>query len=137
VDVRVPTSDAAVRVDAAIRGLRPVDQRTRLAVGGGLDRPPLERSAGVVRLYTQAEQIARALGMTLGEGHTGGGSDGNFTAAAGVPTLDGLGAIGDGAHALHEHVEVDRLVDRAALVAALIATLNIGAPDDDERSAPA
>ena len=96
---------------------------TTLEVTGGFDRPPLERSAGVARLYDQARQIARDLGQDLGEGSTGGGSDGNFTAALGVPTLDGLGAIGDGAHALHEHVEVDALPDRAALIAGLIAHL--------------
>ena len=85
--------------------------------------PPLERSAAVVRLYDQARQIARELGHDLGEGSTGGGSDGNFTAALGVPTLDGLGAVGDGAHALHEHVELDALPDRAALVAGLLSSL--------------
>jgi glutamate carboxypeptidase len=76
-----------------------------------------------VRLYTQAREIAHELGHELAEGGTGGGSDGNFTAAVGVPTLDGLGAIGDGAHALYEHVEIESLPDRAALVAGLIATL--------------
>jgi glutamate carboxypeptidase len=126
VDVRVPTLADAVRVDAAIRGLRTVDPRASLAIAGGVDRPPLERSEGVVRLYKQAQQIARELGQALSEGSTGGGSDGNFTAALGVPTLDGLGAIGDGAHALHEHVEIDPLADRAALVAGLIASLNDG-----------
>jgi glutamate carboxypeptidase len=83
----------------------------------------LERTAAVVRLYTRAREIARELGHELGEGATGGGSDGNFTAALGVPTLDGLGAIGNGAHALYEHIEIDALPDRAALVAGLIATL--------------
>jgi len=121
IDVRVPTVDAAAALDAALRGLRAVDPRTRVIVDGGVDRPPLERSAGVERLYRQAKAIARELGQTLAEGHTGGGSDGNFTAALGVPTMDGLGAIGDGAHALHEHVDVEALMDRAALVAALIS----------------
>ena len=82
--------------------------------GGGVDRPPLERSEAVVRLYDQAREIARELGQELAEGGTGGGSDGNFTAALGVPTLDGLGAIGDGAHALHEHVELDGRIARSA-----------------------
>ena len=77
----------------------------------------------MARLYEQARQVARELGYDLAEGGTGGGSDGNFTAALGVPTLDGLGAIGDGAHALHEHVEVAALPDRAALIAGLIARL--------------
>jgi len=123
VDIRVPTSADVMRVDAAIRGLKPVDGRTSMTVTGGVDRPPLERSEGVVRLYDQARQVARDLGFDLAEGGTGGGSDGNFTAALGVATLDGLGAIGDGAHALHEHVEVHTLPDRAALVAGLIAGL--------------
>jgi glutamate carboxypeptidase len=123
IDVRVPTMADAARVDEAIRSLQPVDARTRLEVGGGVDRPPLERTAAVARLYDQARRIARELGQELAEGATGGGSDGNFTGALGVPTLDGLGAIGDGAHALHEHVEVDALADRAALVASLLATL--------------
>ena len=123
VDVRVQTLADASRIDVALRSLTPVDARTALEVAGGVDRPPLERSAHVARLYDQAREIARKLGQELGEGGTGGGSDGNFTAALGVPTLDGLGAIGDGAHALHEHVEVDALPDRAALIAGLIAHL--------------
>jgi len=76
-----------------------------------------------VRLYGQAREVARELGVDLQEGGTGGGSDGNFTAALGVPTLDGLGAIGDGAHAVHEHVEVGALPTRAALLAGLIVRL--------------
>jgi len=123
VDVRAPTKADAAQVDAAFRALKAVDDRTAVFVTGGLDRPPLERTAQVARLYQQATEVARELGQTLGEGSTGGGSDGNFTAALGVATLDGLGAIGDGAHALHEHVEIESLVDRAALVAGLIARL--------------
>ena len=73
-----------------------------------MDRPPLERTRRVARLYEEARRVARELGHELAEGGTGGGSDGNFTAALGVPTLDGLGAVGDGAHALHEHVEIGR-----------------------------
>ena len=120
VDVRVPTAAAAAAIDAALRALRPIDERTSVEATGSLDRPPLERTAGVARLYMQAREIARELGQELAEGGTGGGSDGNLTAALGVPTLDGLGAVGDGAHALHEHVEIDTLADRAALVAGLI-----------------
>jgi glutamate carboxypeptidase len=123
VDVRVPTSAAAAEVEAAFARLNPVDPRTQLAVDGGFDRPPLERTEQVARLYGHAREVARALGQDLAEGGTGGGSDGNFTAAAGAPTLDGLGAIGDGAHALHEHIEIASLPDRAALVAGLIARL--------------
>ena len=124
VDVRVPTAAAAAEIDAAFKALRAVDGRTRVSADGGLDRPPLERTALVERLYREAQQVARALGQELAEGGTGGGSDGNLTAALGVPTLDGLGAIGDGAHALHEHVDIDTLPDRAALVAGLITKLS-------------
>jgi glutamate carboxypeptidase len=123
VDVRVPTSAAAAEVEAAFRALRPVDRRTTLEARGGFDRPPLERSDKVARLYSEARDVARELGQELGEGGTGGGSDGNFTAALGVPTLDGLGAVGDGAHALHEHVDIESLADRAALVAGLITRI--------------
>ncbi len=123
VDVRVPTGEAAAEIDAAFRGLRPVDARTRVEAAGGIDRPPLERTELVVRLYKEAQDVARELGHTLAEGGTGGGSDGNFTAALGVPTLDGLGAIGDGAHALHEHVDIETLPDRAALVAGLLTRI--------------
>jgi glutamate carboxypeptidase len=120
VDVRAVTAAAAADVDSAFRRLTPVDARTTLQVSGGFDRPPMERTAGVGRLYDQACLVARELGIDLSEGATGGGSDGNFTAALGVPTLDGLGAIGDGAHALHEHVDIEAIADRAALVAGLI-----------------
>jgi glutamate carboxypeptidase len=123
VDVRAPNAAAAAEIDAAFRALSPVDPRTRIDARGGFDRPPLERSAHVARLYDRARAIARELGQDLSEGDTGGGSDGNFTAALGVPTLDGLGAIGDGAHALHEHVLIDALPDRAALVAGLIGSI--------------
>src|SRR5207244_13452671 len=109
--------------DGVVRRQTPRDPRTSLEVSGGFDRPPLERTAQVARLYQQASEVAHELGQTLGEGSTGGGSDGNFTAALGIPTLDGLGAIGDGAHALHEHVDIESLPGRAALVAGLIAAL--------------
>jgi glutamate carboxypeptidase len=121
--VRVPTATAAAEVDAAFRGLRPVDARTSIEARGGVDRPPLERTDKVERLYNEARAVARELGQELAEGGTGGGSDGNFTAALGVPTLDGLGAVGDGAHALHEHVEIDALAERAALVAGLMSRI--------------
>jgi glutamate carboxypeptidase len=125
VDVRVPSAADAARLDAAFHSLRPVDGRTTIEVAGGMDRPPLERTGHVARLYEQAKGVARELGGDLAEGGTGGGSDGNFTAALGVPTLDGLGAIGDGAHALHEHVDIGSLADRAALVAGLITRIAV------------
>jgi glutamate carboxypeptidase len=120
VDVRVPTASAAAEVEAAFRALTAVDPRTTVEARGGFDRPPLERTEAVRRLYGQAREVARELGQDLAEGGTGGGSDGNFTASIGIPTLDGLGAVGDGAHALHEQVEIDSLPDRAALIAGLI-----------------
>jgi glutamate carboxypeptidase len=123
VDVRVPTAAAAAAVSAAFANLQPLDPRTSVTAIGGIDRPPLERTEAVVRLYGQAREVARELGVDLQEGGTGGGSDGNFTAALGVPTLDGLGAVGDGAHAMHEHVDVDALPVRAALLAGLLARL--------------
>jgi glutamate carboxypeptidase len=123
VDVRIARRADGARLDRRFRGLRPVDRRTRLTVEGGLNRPPLERTAEVVKLYRHAQGLAAELGVELGETQVGGGSDGNFTAALGVPTLDGLGAVGEGAHAAHESVLVDRLADRVALVARLLETL--------------
>ena len=123
IDVRVPTMADASSVESSLRALRPRIPRTRMELTGGVARPPLERSPGVVRLYEIARDVAHGLGQDLGEGGAGGGSDGNFTAALGVPTLDGLGPRGDGAHALHEHVEMDDLAWRAAFVAALLSRL--------------
>jgi glutamate carboxypeptidase len=120
VDVRIPTMVDAERVTAAVSQLVPRDPRVRLDVSGGIDRPPLERTPQVAALFELALSIARQMGRTLEEGATGGGSDGNFTAALGIPTLDGLGPEGDGAHALHEHILVESLAFRAALVAGLI-----------------
>lgn len=120
VDVRAPTLADAAEIEARIHALTPVVPGVRLAISGGFERPPMERTAGVAALFARARAIAAHLGYQLDEGSTGGGSDGNFTAAIGVPTLDGLGAIGDGAHARHEHVEIESLTSRAALVAGLI-----------------
>ena len=120
VDVRIPTMADATRVTSTITQLVAHDSRVQLEVSGGIDRPPLERTPQVVALFNLASAIAADMGRTLREGATGGGSDGNFTAALGIPTLDGLGAEGDGAHALHEHVLVESLAFRAALVAGLI-----------------
>lgn len=124
VDVRVATAVDARDVEAAIGALRPRLPGTSLTLRGGFSRPPLERTDAVARLYEMARGVARDIGGDLGEGAVGGGSDGNLTAAIGAPTLDGLGAEGDGAHALHEHVEVDRLPRRAALVAGLIRRID-------------
>lgn len=120
IDVRIPTKADADRVTAALGALTPRDPRVRLELTGGINRPPLERTPYVVGLFERAQVLASEMGRTLEEGATGGGSDGNFTAALGIPTLDGLGAEGDGAHALHEHVLVESLPFRAALVAGLL-----------------
>jgi glutamate carboxypeptidase len=120
VDVRVPTLEDAARLQQSIVGLQPVVPGVSLTVTGGMNRPPMERSPGVLRLFALARTIASELGRELHEGGTGGGSDGNFTAARGVPTLDGLGPVGDGAHAAGEHVLVEALAWRAALVAGLL-----------------
>jgi glutamate carboxypeptidase len=122
--VRVARQEDAARVDAALRALRPGNSAVRFEIEGGIDRPPLERTAGVARLYEQARIVAAELGRELAEGATGGGSDGNFTAALGVPTLDGLGPEGDGAHALHEHVVIADLPWRAAFLGSLLGTVN-------------
>ena len=123
VDVRVARMADAASIEAAFRSLAPVNPRVRIEVTGGINRPPMERTAGVARLYELAREVARSAGADLAEGATGGASDGNFTAALGIPTLDGLGATGDGPHALHEHVVINDLTERAALVAGILARL--------------
>ena len=120
VDVRVRKMTDAPRLEKKFRSLRPYDRRCKLEVEGGVNRPPMERSEGVVKLYRLAQGVARAQGMELEESGTGGGSDGNFTAALGIPTLDGLGGVGEGAHAHHESILLDQLPRRAALIAGLI-----------------
>lgn len=120
IDVRVTTRDEGDRIDRLMRGLTSADPRVGVDVLGGVDRPPLERTAAVLHLYQQARAVAAELGFDLGEGATGGGSDGNFTAALGVPTLDGLGPVGRGAHAVGECVELASLPLRSALLAGLI-----------------
>jgi glutamate carboxypeptidase len=124
IDLRVATLEDGTRLEGMIRGLSPVNPAVRLEVSGGVGRPPLERTAAVIGLYQEAKTVAAQFGVLLGEGGTGGGSDGNFTAALGVPTLDGLGPQGDGAHALHEHVVIADLAWRAAFLAALMHRLN-------------
>lgn len=123
IDARAVTRADAERVEQAMRALMPRIAGAQVEVSGGFDRPPLERTAAVIELFEQARAVAAEIGVQLEEGSAGGGSDGNFTAALGIPTLDGFGAIGDGAHALHEHVEIDALVPRAATIAGLIAAL--------------
>jgi glutamate carboxypeptidase len=123
VDVRVANMQEASRAEKAIHALQPQLHGARLEIRGGFNRPPMERNEGVIRLFEEAKKIGAELGMVIEEGSTGGASDGNFTSALGVPTLDGLGAIGDGAHAIDEYVDVGSLPRRTALVAGLIKTL--------------
>ena len=123
IDARANTRADADRVQRTMRTLKAQLPGATLEVTGGFDRPPLERTEGVVKLFELAKTVAADIGITLKEGSAGGGSDGNFTAAIGVPTLDGIGAIGDGAHALHEHVDIDALVPRAATIAGLLSHL--------------
>jgi glutamate carboxypeptidase len=123
IDIRVLRLKDAVRLENKFRKLRRFDPRCTLEITGGLNRPPMERSAGIVKLFRKAQKVGRELGVELEESLTGGGSDGNFTAAMGIPTLDGLGGVGEGAHAAIESILVDRIADRTALLAHLIAGL--------------
>ena len=123
VDIRVPTLGDFKALDKKFKSLRPLDKRCTLELTGGLNRPPMERTKDVVRLFQMARSLAFELGIDLQESSTGGGSDGNFTAALGIPTLDGLGAVGEGAHATHESILIDRIPDRVALLARLTAEL--------------
>jgi glutamate carboxypeptidase len=122
VDVRIARASDEKRVDRLFRSLKPFDPVCKLTVTGGMNRPPMERKAGTIALFQQAKRFAVDLGFMLEEASTGGGSDGNFTAALGIPTLDGMGAIGAGAHAAHEHIVMEHIVPRTALLAAMIAT---------------
>ena len=121
VDVRIAKASDAAYVEKLFRSLKVSDPRCKLAITGGFNRPPMERKTGTIALFKKARSLAAELGFTLEEAATGGGSDGNFTAALGVPTLDGMGAVGDGAHAAHESVLIEHLIPRTALLAAMIA----------------
>ena len=123
-DVRIAKAGDAERIDKRFRSLRPFDRKCRLELTGGLNRPPMERTAGTILLFRRAATVAKELGFDLQEAATGGGSDGNFTSALGIPTLDGMGAVGDGAHADIESILLDALVPRTALLAAMIGGLN-------------
>jgi glutamate carboxypeptidase len=124
VDARVSRLTDIARLDKKFRSLKPFDRRCKLEISGGIGRPPMERSKQVVCLFTIAQRLAAELGWQLEEASVGGGSDGNFTAALGIATLDGLGAVGDGAHARHESVVIAEIPRRAALLARLIETIS-------------
>lgn len=121
VDVRALTRAEGDRVEKAIYSLRPKLEGASLQVRGGWNRPPMERSEQIIQAFTKAQSIARQLGIDVSEGGTGGGSDANFVAALGLPVLDGLGALGQGAHSYKEQIEVAPLAERTALLAALIS----------------
>ena len=121
VDVRVRTAAEQARLDGVMAGLRAHDPRVRVTPIGGWNRPAMERSPGIAALYALARAAAAQLGVDLAETAVGGASDGNFAAAMGRPVLDGLGAVGAGAHARHEHVSVEGMVERAALAAGVLA----------------
>lgn len=123
IDVRVVKLRQAAVLDRKLRRLKPFDSRCTVTLTGGLNRPPMERTREIVRLFRLARKLAAELGVRVEESMTGGGSDGNFTAALGVPTLDGLGAVGEGAHAPHESILIDRIADRTALLARLLQAL--------------
>ena len=123
VDVRIAKASDAAYVEKLFRGLKVSDPHCKLEITGGINRPPMERKAGTIALFKKARKLASELGFELDEASTGGGSDGNLTAALGVPTLDGMGAVGEGAHAAHEHVVIEHLVPRTALLAALMASV--------------
>jgi glutamate carboxypeptidase len=123
IDFRFSSGEAGQSLEREILSLKPFDERAQVLVSGGINRPPLERTENVAELYEQARAIAALLDFDLGEASVGGASDGNFVGALGVPVLDGLGIEGDGAHAAHEHIVVDGIALRGAVLAGLIATL--------------
>jgi len=120
VDVRIKKAKQAAAIDRKFRALKPFDKHCRLEIMGGINRLPMERTAGVAALYQQARKIAGEMQWILEEAAVGGGSDGNFTAGMGIPTLDGLGGVGEGAHAVHEYIVISELPRRALLLAAMI-----------------
>jgi glutamate carboxypeptidase len=120
IDVRITHAKQAAALDRKLRALKPFDKRCSLSIEGGVNRMPMERTAGVAALYEKAREIAKQIDWKLEEAAVGGGSDGNFTAGMGIPTLDGMGGAGQGAHAVHEHVMISELPRRALLLAGMI-----------------
>jgi len=121
VDVRIARKADGARMERRFTGLKAQDRRCALTVTGGINRPPMERTRGTVALYKKARGLAAELGFALEEAATGGASDGNFTSALGVATLDGMGAVGEGAHASHESIVLEHLAPRTALLAGMLA----------------
>jgi len=123
IDVRFSTAAESLEIERILSNLKPIDERTKVFVSGGINRPPMERTAAVVKLFEKARGIAAQLDFELGEAQVGGASDGNFLAAMGIPVLDGLGISGDGAHAIHEHIEADDIARRGALIGGLLTSV--------------
>lgn len=123
IDVRFSTQAESEEIERILSNLRPIDERTRVFVSGGINRPPMERTGAVLELFEKARSIASELDFDLGEAQVGGASDGNFLAAMGIPVLDGLGISGDGAHAVHEHIEAEDIARRGALIGGLLTAL--------------
>jgi glutamate carboxypeptidase len=123
IDVRIKKATQAAAVDRKLRALKPHDKQCQLHLEGGINRLPMERTPGVAAIYKKAQAVAANIKWKLEEAAVGGGSDGNFTAGIGIPTLDGLGGVGDGAHAVHEHIVISELPRRALLLAGLIETI--------------
>jgi glutamate carboxypeptidase len=121
VDVRIARKADGPRIERRFARLKAADKRCSVGVTGGINRPPMERTAGTVKLYRKARELAAELGFVLDEAATGGASDGNFTSALGIPTLDGMGAVGEGAHAVHESIVIEHLAPRTALLAGMLA----------------
>jgi glutamate carboxypeptidase len=113
-----------VEIERILSSLKPIDERTKVFVTGGINRPPLERTAAVAELFEKARAIAADLDFELGEAQVGGASAGNFLAALGSPVLDGLGLSGDGAHAVHEHIETEDIARRGAIIGGLISSMD-------------
>jgi len=120
IDVRIKRMQDAKEIEKKLRALKPVNRKCKLQISGGLNRPPMERTKQIAGLYQKAVSIAKELGWKLEEASVGGGSDGNFTAGLGIPTLDGMGAVGEGAHSTHESIDISTLPRRAALLAGLL-----------------
>jgi glutamate carboxypeptidase len=123
IDVRIKKAQQAKTVDRKLRSLRPVDKHCKVTIEGGINRLPMERTPGVAALYKKARAVAAQIDWKLEEAAVGGGSDGNFTAGIGVPTLDGMGGDGEGAHATHEHIRISELPKRTLLLAAMIESV--------------
>jgi glutamate carboxypeptidase len=122
IDVRFETEAESREIERMLGDVTPIDERTKVFVSGGINRPPLERTGAVVELFEKARAIAAEIDFDLGEAQVGGASDGNFLAALGIPVLDGLGISGDGAHAVHEHIEADDIARRGALMGCLLTS---------------